>query len=401
MTLALRLFRNHVLRDWACAVAVVVIGLGDLAANPHSENFPGAPAGHVAFLLASSLPLAFRRLWPASCAVSAIALVTVWDIALYPPKNQASFEAFLIMLAASYILGADVRGARQAWTTALIALVILPGWLFALGAGQSPGDVLPALVFTVLAWTVGYTLRRRKEQAALERARADRLAFDQGRLAAEAVIEERSRIARELHDVVAHSLSLMVVQASAERRALAVGMSDPDSTRSVLESVESTGREALVELRRLLGLIRRTDEVASRQPQPTLRHLDALIEQVTATGVRIDLTATGDFEGLPPGVDLAAYRVVQEALTNIVKHASASVAQVRIGWCGGALDIEIVDDGAAGPASLPTGGHGLAGMRERIAIYDGTLETGPREPGPGFRVHARLPVNRPSAVMVP
>jgi signal transduction histidine kinase len=390
------LLRNRALRDVSWALLVMVVGVADIATNPHSKTFPGSVAANVAFLIGSALPLAFRRYWPATVAVLVVAGVTLWDVALYPPQNQASFEAFLMMLAASYILGADPRGRRQLWTTVVVACVILPGWLFSVGVGQSPGDVFPALVFTILAWVIGYTLRRRREQEAIERARADGLAFERGRVAAEATMEERSRIARELHDVVAHSLSVMVVQASAERRALAVGNGDAGSTAGVLESVENTGREALVELRRLLGVIRRADETPSRSPQPSLRHLDSLVEQVSASGVRVELTSDGGLDSLPPGVDLAAFRVVQESLTNVVKHAAASAAKVRIAWVAGALDLEIVDDGAA-TASLPAGGHGLIGMRERVALYDGTLEVGACEPGPGFRVHARLPVNRAKA----
>jgi signal transduction histidine kinase len=397
VTLVRRLVGNYALRDAAWAALVLVIGIGDLAANPHSKTFPGSVAANLAFLVGSAVPLAFRRYWPASVAVVVISGVTLWDVALYPPQNQASFEAFLMMLAASYILGADPRGRRQLWTTALVAGVILPGWLTSVGFGSSPGDALPALVFTILAWVVGYTLRRRKEQAAIERARADGLAFERGRVAAEAAIDERSRIARELHDVVAHSLSVMVVQASAERRARAVGNADAETTNAVLSSVENTGRDALVELRRLLGLIRRTDEAPSRQPQPTLRALEPVVEQVVASGVQVEVDRRGDLDQLPPGVDLAAFRVVQESLTNVVKHASASTALVRIGWVGGSLDIEVLDDGVGGCAALPAGGHGLTGMRERVAMYGGSLEAGLRDPGPGFRVHVSLPVTRTSA----
>ncbi|HVY11024.1 MAG TPA: sensor histidine kinase [Mycobacteriales bacterium] len=397
MSFVRRQIANHAVRDWFVALVIAVIGLVDLATNAHSENWPGAPWHHVIFLVLSALPLGFRRKAPMVVALAAFVATTVWDIVLYPPKNQASFEAFLVLLAASYILGADLRGRRQLWTTALVAAVILPSWLLSIGFGSSPGDTLPALTFMILAWVVGYTLRRRKEQAAVERARADRLAFEEGRMAAEAVIEERSRIARELHDVVAHSLSLMVVQASAERRALEVGSGEVAGTREVLAAVEQTGREALVELRRLLGLLRRSDESVSRQPQPSLRYLDALVEPVVASGVRVEVEREGELEGLPPGVDLAAFRVVQEALTNVVKHATASSVVVRLAWSGGALEVEVTDDGRPSSNQLPTGGHGLIGMRERVAMYDGELEVGPRDPGPGFRVRVRLPVSRAAA----
>src|SRR5262249_3395820 len=186
-----------------------------------------------------------RRLWPATVAVLVMAAFTLWSTVMYPKGDQASFEAFLGMLAAFYILGADLVGRKQLVVTLAVVLGTVPGWLLSLGDGGAPGDAVPALVFLTLAWTVGYVLRRRREQLAEERRRADLLAYEQGRLAAEAVMEERSRMARELHDVVAHGLSLIVVQAAAERRALEQERSSSEGSQAVLEAVEKAGREAL------------------------------------------------------------------------------------------------------------------------------------------------------------
>src|SRR5690242_5250414 len=197
-------WRNPALRDWLVALFLLGVGLVDIAIHPHSRQFPDPLWANYAFMVAGSLPLAFRRFAPAAVAVLVIGAFTVWSITMYPPNAQSSFEAFLGMLAGFYILGADLVGRRQLVVTLAVVLGTVPSWVLSLGLGGPPGDIIPALVFLGLAWTVGYVLRRRREQLAEERRRADLLAYEQGRLAAEAVMEERSRMARELHDVVAH-----------------------------------------------------------------------------------------------------------------------------------------------------------------------------------------------------
>ena len=184
--------------------------------------------------------------------------------------------------------------------------------------------------------------------------------------------------------MIAHSLSVIVVQAAAERRVLG---EEHAVTREVLGSIEHTGRQALVELRRLLGVIRKSDDRPALRPQPTLDHLDELIEQVREAGLAVQLQTQGERVPLPPGVDLSAYRIVQEALTNVLKHAHASRAEVMVCYRTGELDLEVTDDGH-GPTDGP-GGHGLVGMRERVALYGGVLEAGRRDGG-GYRLHARL-----------
>ena len=277
-------WRSPAVRDWTVALALLALGLADIAMHPHSKQFPDPLWANYAFLLAGALPLGFRRKAPATVAVLVVAAFTAWSITMYQPSQQSSFEAFLGMLAAFYILGADLVGRRQLVVTLAVVVCTIPSWLLSLGYGNSPGDTIPALVFIGLAWTVGYVLRRRREQLAEERRRADRLAYEQGRLAAEAVMEERSRMARELHDVVAHGLSLIVVQAAAERRALAQERSSAEASQAVLEAVEKAGREALAELRLLLGLLRRPDEEPSLRPQPSLRHLDQVVDAAGPAG---------------------------------------------------------------------------------------------------------------------
>jgi signal transduction histidine kinase len=205
----------------------------------------------------------------------------------------------------------------------------------------------------------------------------------------EALAEERARIARELHDLVAHNVSLMVVQAGAERHAVG---EDQANTREALASIETAGRQALTEARRLLGVLRRKDEREELEPQPSVDHIDILIEHVQRAGLPVTLTVEGKRVPLPAGLDLCAYRVVQEGLTNALKHAGQAHAEVLLQYATNALDIEVRDDGR-GPARTngASPGHGLIGMRERVALYDGSLEAGPR-PGGGFQIRAHLPL---------
>jgi signal transduction histidine kinase len=202
--------------------------------------------------------------------------------------------------------------------------------------------------------------------------------------AREAVVEERARIARELHDVIAHNVSMMVVQAGGERR-LAGG-----STRDVLETIEQIGRSALTEMRRLVGMLR-TEGDEPLAPQPGLDDVPRLVTQVREAGLPVELEIEGERRELPLGIELSAYRIVQEALTNALKHAGNAQARVRISYGADSLELEIVDDGA-GPAAEASGaGHGLVGMRERVALYGGRLDARRRESG-GFAVRALLPI---------
>jgi signal transduction histidine kinase len=238
-----------------------------------------------------------------------------------------------------------------------------------------------------LAWVSGLGLRRRTEHAARLEERALELERRRTVEAREAVAAERARIARELHDVVAHSVSVMTVQTAGVRRLL---RPEQERERAALETVEHTGREALAEMRRLLGVLREADEAAELAPQPGLDGLERLLEQVRGSGLPVELTVEGERRPLPAGVDLSAYRIVQEALTNALKHAGKARAWVQLRYDPEALELEIGNDGAT--AIVGDGrGHGLHGMRQRAEVCGGTLDAGPR-PGGGFRVRATLPV---------
>ena len=202
-----------------------------------------------------------------------------------------------------------------------------------------------------------------------------------------AVAEERRRIARELHDVVAHSVSVMTVQAGAVRRLL---RPDQERERQALEVVEATGRAALTEMRRLVGLLREQGAMPEFSPQPSMRAVDVLVGTIREAGLPVELEIDGEPRELPPGVDLSAYRVIQEALTNALRYAGPAQAWVTVRWREEALELEIANDGRSAPG-VGGGGHGLTGLRERVALVGGTVDSGPRASG-GFVVRARLPI---------
>jgi signal transduction histidine kinase len=299
-------------------------------------------------------------------------------------------------------------------TNPAIAVAIFCGWYalavwtdtraFLLGCGAvaamsvlaqlgPEGSVNNAVTFTVVPLVAMLIARRavrdRQLRAEALAARADLLEREQELRANEAVAEERARIARELHDLVAHNVSVMVVQAGAERHALGEGQ---ESTRATLASIEQAGRQALAEARRLLGMLRRKGDHEELEPQPSVDQIDVLIEQVERAGLPVTLDIEGERVPLPAGVDLCAYRIVQEGLTNTLKHAGPARAEVRLRYASRALDIEVRDDGRGATHVNGDGsGHGLIGMRERVALYGGALETGPREGG-GFEIRAHIPL---------
>jgi signal transduction histidine kinase len=241
------------------------------------------------------------------------------------------------------------------------------------------------LVAFAAAWVLGDNLRTRRAYYAALEERAARLERERDEQAQRAVAEEQARIARELHDVLAHNVSVMVVQAAA---AGDVFDSHPARAREALRSIEQTGRAALQELRRLLGAVRTDDEPLA--PQPGLKHLPELVDQVRRAGLEVELSVEGEPRSLAAGVDLSAYRVVQEALTTTIKHAHASTADVRVRYDDGRVELLVADDGIGPAANGSTDGHGLIGMRERVALYGGELETAARPEG-GFLVRASLP----------
>jgi signal transduction histidine kinase len=266
------------------------------------------------------------------------------------------------------------------------------GWAAAVGGNWlqtrdnlSVPDMASIAVALAVTWVVGARIGRSRANLATFKSRAENLERERDELDRAAAAEERARIARELHDVVSHNLSVMVVQAGGARR---IADGDPARAREALASIESTGRLALTEMRRLLGLI--SAEEPALAPAGGVDALGELVDRVRAAGLPIELEVTGERTELPPGVDVSVHRIVQEALTNVMKHAGEARARVRIRYERDAVEIGVTDDGRGGPND-DGGGRGLAGMRERVALFGGTFRAGPRGEG-GYEVSVRLPL---------
>jgi signal transduction histidine kinase len=293
-------------------------------------------------------------------------------------------------LLAHWTLGRWTRGA-SAW--AAPAVVLLNGFLLLLGASSAStadtGDVAYFLSVTAMPWLAGLVFRLRQDHLDTLRAENERLEQEQAEAARRAVAEERARIARELHDVVSHAISVTVLQSRGARRSLRGD--EPPEVRTALDAIEQTNTAALGDMRRLLAVLRDTEDHdgRDRSPLPGLADLDTLLEQVRRSGLPVDVALEGRPCPVPPGVDLSAYRILQEALTNVLKHAGPATALVRIRYDADALAVTVRDSGCGG-GSDRTGGHGLLGIRERVAVIGGDVDAGPGPDG-GFQVVARLP----------
>jgi signal transduction histidine kinase len=367
-------------------VAVVFVVLAQIELWT-STAIPGPKALTAPLAILIPACIAVRRRWP--LAAGSLVLIANGVIFLVAGSGQSVALAVSWMCALYAIaVWTDTRG----FVTGFGVLVAVNAAL-ALSGPQTSKAVQPDFLFTVIPGVAMLILRRavRDRQLLAETlaARAELLEREHELRAHEAVAEERARIARELHDLVAHNVSVMVVQAGAERHALG---EDQTSTRETLSSIEQAGRQALAEARRLLGMLRRKDDNDELEPQPSLDQIDTLLEHIVRAGLPVKLAVEGERGPLPAGVDLCAYRIVQEGLTNALKHAGPARAEVLLRYAPRALTVEIRDDGRGAPRVNGDGaGHGLIGMRERVALYGGKLETGPREGG-GFEIHAELPL---------
>jgi signal transduction histidine kinase len=376
-----RLPRGEDLDRWVAAGTLVAAQLmcwfGDVT--------PGLPKW-LAAVLAVAIPasIAFRRRRPLAVAAWVLLLT---DLIFVAGGNNYSVPLFIAWACGLYALAV--------WTETrefVVGLVVLAAGNLIASAG-SVTTLNDAVFFTIVPGIATVITRRAvRERQLLADALAERaelLEREHEMREREALAEERARIARELHDLVAHNVSVMVVQAGVERHALP---EDQAATRETLTSIEQAGRQALTEARRLLGMLRQDGEAEELEPQPSIDHIGFLVEQIERAGLPVTLSVEGEKLPLPAGVDLCAYRVVQEALTNALKHAGPARAEVRLSYAPGGLDVDVRDDGRGAPAPNGNGsGHGLIGMRERVALYGGQLETGPREGG-GFGVHAHLPL---------
>jgi signal transduction histidine kinase len=342
-------------------------------------------AAYAALALPMTLALAWRVRAP--LAVCAVVAGTFFPSALlFPLSGDAAFGVWVALLVALYSVGAHTGGWR-AVAGVLSMLAVVLGVVAADPEGADPGSYVFFLFVVGGPWLAGRAIRHRRLSERHLEARALAAEREREEKARAAVAEERVRIARELHDVVAHAISVIVVQSRGGRRSLAT---QPEDAREAFDSIEATGREALAEMRRLLGMLRKGDEELALAPQPSLRHLDALVAQVREAGLPVEVLVEGEPAALPPGVDLSAYRIVQEALTNALKHAGPATARVVVRYGAEDLEVDVLDTGRR-PAGGDGVGHGLLGMRERVTLFGGELEAGRRSEG-GFAVRARLPL---------
>jgi signal transduction histidine kinase len=327
-----------------------------------------------------------------------LALIAAMSLVSLSATDVAGMTTTLLLLLVAVFRAASALGDRPAAVAGLALLVAIPVVTVEHGSANVGDYLFPVVIFAITA-SVARGLRHRALLARELALRNERLEVEREAQAAAAVSDERRRIARELHDVVAHSVSVMVVQSGAARRVLDA---EPDHAVAALAEVERSGRQALSELRRLLGLMRDGDESAAvREPQPTLAGLDDLVERARDAGLPVELRQEGTPFSLPMGCDLAAYRVVQESLTNALKHAGDGArATVLLRWSDDRLELDISDTGQGLAVAAPDGdgplGQGLLGMRERVALCGGDLQAGPSVRG-GFRVHATIPKDREAA----
>ncbi len=369
MRRVLRVYGDVVL---AIVVAGVYVAEVSLEADVHRRGLAVLAA------LGFAASLLVRRRFPLIPLLAGLAVIELDNTAI---KGLAEAGIFLVgFIVALYSAGRWARG-RTLIAAVVITAAAIP--LAAIEPGQPVGfgDIAFFIVFFGAPIIAGRLFRHRAER--------ERVLVDEHETrTAEAIADERARIARELHDVVAHAISVIVLQARGGRRMLT---EDPDETRTALDAIEHAGEQALAEMRRLLGMLHAADERAVLAPQPGLGRLDELAAEVAAAGLPVEVRIEGEAVELPPSIDVSAYRIVQEALTNALKHAGPARATVCVRYGTAALELDIDDDGP-GNGNGGGSGHGLVGLRERVGVYGGELEAGANPDG-GFRVRARLPLS--------
>jgi signal transduction histidine kinase len=372
---------------WFDAVVVlgIVFGVVIVIAEREKSNGANGPVWlDILLVVAIITPLLLRRRYGFG-ALAAVPVLVVFAT-LLDDRLVPSNLALLLVGWAIVFLMAQLRDRRQAVAGLVLVLGAQTAVARADPKGSAGGYVFGAILFIVL-WIIGFLLGRKFEEGDLAKERAVRAEREREERARLAVAEERARIARELHDVVGHSVSVMTVQASGVRRLL---RPDQEREREALLIVERTGREALAEMRRMVGVLRRPEEGPALAPQPSLEHVERLVEQAREGGLPVELRIEGNAIELPAGIDLTAYRLVQEGLTNAMKHADASRAEVLVTYGDDQVEVSVSDNGN-GVGNGDGGGHGLVGMRERVLVYGGELDAGP-QPGGGYRLRAKLPV---------
>jgi signal transduction histidine kinase len=363
----------------------IVGGVVEMIVRRGNESGPkGSLAALIVCMLALIIPFFFWRIAPV--VVPMTLYVAAVSISFFEREFIThSYIVFFAAIVAGFLLGmARERAlgiAGIAFAYAALSIIVHND------PSGAIGDFVSSASLITMAWFGGFALRQKLQQARAAEERASRLERERELRDFEAAAEERARIARELHDVVAHSVSVMTVQAAAVRRVL---RPDQEREREALEVVAQTGREALAEMRRLVGVMKQPEEGPALAPQPSLQHLDRLVENVREAGLEVRLQIEGKPVALPVGIDVSAFRIIQEGLTNTLKHARATSVDVLVHYGTGVVELVVSDDGRAN-TSGGGGGHGLVGMRERVAVYGGEIAAGPRDGG-GYELRARLPV---------
>jgi signal transduction histidine kinase len=376
---------DPLVKDGALALGLGVLVVVEVIPLHGFDGFDASPpAGWPVLAAAMIAPLAWRRREP-------VAMLGVQGVAELATVSLSGHFAFSDVMGGGLLVGAYSAGAfsqRRGWSLAVVIaagvapdLLTSPRWIM---GGGSPG-LFPVIPLT--AWLIGHSVRARRRRIADLQERALRVQGERDATLRAAIVEERARIARELHDVVAHGVAMMVVQAEGARKIMRRA---PDQAEEALRTVSAAGSEALGELRHLLGVLADDTKRSQLEPAPGLADLAALVRRVEAAGLLVELHLDGEVRPLARGLELTAYRIVQEALTNVLKHAAASRAVVRLLFADDSLHIEVTDAGRGRPQSNGTG-RGLVGMRERVTAYGGELRVGPR-PGGGYAVSARLPL---------
>jgi signal transduction histidine kinase len=390
--------------DSVIAAAICCLGVVSELTTPVEADLRDPNTFSVALTLVGTLPLALRRRFPVPVYAVCFATTVLHSNMHFPGGGPA--VASLLSL---YTVAARAGTRRTALGTLVVSYLGITSSLALPGNEEGFGEVIVVCVFLTVAWVLGDNMRIRRAYVTTVEERAARLEREQDAEAQRAVLRERTRIARELHDVVAHGMSVMVVQAGAARRTLA--RDDTERAAEALVTIETTGRSALDEMRRLVSVLRAPGgeggpdggdgdgdgpEEPPRLPQPGIGDLDDLVRHCCEAGLDVTLRVQGQPRPLPSGLELVVYRIAQEALTNTIQHAGPATAFVYLEYGRESLRLTVTDDGrgaSTSPRDEP--GHGLAGMRERVALYGGDISVGPR-PGGGFRISATLPVGASS-----
>jgi signal transduction histidine kinase len=373
--------------DAALAAVVMIAGLLGLALHLYTEPADGVDG--LAYLLAllAGVPylVLHRAPLPVMVAAATVLILQQW-------RGYSSGLTGLALFVAAFGVAAW-RGRRQVVLASLVAVAVLAAISWLSPQFLAPGEIWVNAVMFATALAVGAWARSHRLHAESLAERAELAVRERDQAARRAVAEERVRIAEELHDVVAHSMGVIALQAGVGAHVIDT---QPHEAKQALVEISRASRETLGEIRRVLGVLRGPAGTSSHHPAPGLRDVEALAAQLSANGLTVRVQRSGPDLALPAGLDLTAYRIVQEGLTNVLKHARTASADVVIRRCPDRLELEILDDGpaTAAAAATPTAGHGLLGMRERVALWGGTLEAG-RRPTGGFAVRARLPLGSP------